>query len=141
MARFKVFTDGASRGNPGESGIGIIIYDQIGNVIKKWNEFIGKTTNNQAEYLALLKSIQIIKELKQTIDIEFIEFNADSELMVRQLKKEYKVKDTGLQPLFKSAYSELNSLNIPYSIKHVERNLNKEADKLANQGIDNKNSI
>lgn len=141
MAKLKAFTDGASRGNPGESGIGIVIYDENGKVIKKWNEYIGKTTNNRAEYLALLKSIQILKELKQTLDIEFVEFNADSELMVKQLKKLYKVKDAGLKPLYNSVLMELSSLKIPCSFTHVERSLNKEADKLANQGIDNKNSI
>lgn len=141
MARLKVFTDGASRGNPGESGIGIIIYDENDNIIKKWNEYIGKSTNNQAEYRALLKSIELIKELKQTIPIEFIVFCADSELMVKQLKLEYKVKDEGLKSLFKKFNTEINELKIPYTIKHVERKLNKEADKLANQGIDNRNAF
>ncbi|MBZ0201638.1 MAG: ribonuclease HI family protein [Ignavibacteria bacterium] len=141
MARLKVFTDGASRGNPGESGIGIIIYDDTGKIIKKWNEYTGKTTNNQAEYSALLKSIQLIEELNQAMEIEFIEFNADSELMIKQLKKQYKVKDAGLKQLYNSAIMQLSSLKIPHAFKHVERSLNKEADKLANQGIDNKNSI
>lgn len=141
MSRLKVFTDGASRGNPGESGIGIIIYDDKDNVIKKWNEYIGKGTNNQAEYLALIKSIELLKELKQTIPIEFIVFHADSELMVKQLKLEYKVKDESLKLLFKKFNTEINELKIPYTIKHVERKLNKEADKLANQGIDNKNAL
>lgn len=141
MAKLKVFTDGASRGNPGESGIGIFIHDENGKVIKKWNEYIGKTTNNQAEYSALLKSIQLIEELNQAMEIEFIEFNADSELMIKQLKKQYKVKDAGLKQLYNSAIMQLSSLKIPHAFKHVERSLNKEADKLANQGIDNKNSI
>ncbi len=141
MAKLKVFTDGASRGNPGESGIGVVIYDETGKVIKKWNEFVGKTTNNQAEYLALVKSIQIIKKLNQTIEIEFVEFNADSELMIKQLKKLYKVKDSGLKPLYNSAVSELSSFRFPYTFRHVERSLNKVADNLANQGIDNKNSL
>ncbi|MEO8514921.1 MAG: ribonuclease HI family protein [Ignavibacteria bacterium] len=141
MSRLKVFTDGASRGNPGESGIGIIIYDDNDNIIKKWNEYVGKGTNNQAEYLALIKSIELLKELKQTTDIEFVVFHADSELMVKQLKLEYKVKDEGLKSLFKKFNIEIENLKIPYTIKHVERKLNKEADKLANEGIDHKNSL
>jgi ribonuclease HI len=141
LARLKVFTDGASRGNPGEAGIGVIIYDDKDNVIKTWNEYLGKCTNNQAEYLAMLKSIELLKELKATHTIDFIEFHADSELMIKQLKLEYKVKDEGLKLLFKKAKNELDSLKIPHTIKHIERKLNKEADKLANQGIDNKNSI
>ena len=141
MAGIKVFTDGASRGNPGEAGIGIVIYDDKDNIIKKWNEYIGKTTNNQAEYLALLKSIELISELKQTLQIDFIKFHADSELMVKQCRLEYKVKDEGLKPLFKKFTSGINELKIPYTLKHVERKLNKEADKLANLGIDNKNAL
>lgn len=141
MGKLKVFTDGASRGNPGEAGIGIVVYDESDNIIKKWNEYIGKTTNNQAEYLALIKSLDLIRELKETIQIEFIEFFADSELMVKQLRLEYKVKDEGLKPLFKKFNTLINELKIPYKINHIERKLNKEADKLANMGIDNKNSL
>ena len=141
MARLKVFTDGASRGNPGEAGIGIIIYDEDDEIVKKWNEYIGKTTNNQAEYLALLKSLELISEIKKTLPVEFVEFFADSELMVKQLRLEYKVKDEGLKPLFKRFNNDINMLKIPYTIKHVERKLNKEADKLANEGIDHKNSL
>lgn len=141
MSKIKVYTDGASRGNPGESGIGIVIYDSTGTVLKTWNEYLGKSTNNQAEYLALIKSLDLLKELKQSEQIEFIEFYADSELMVKQLRLEYKVKDEGLKPLFKKFNSLINDLKIPYRINHIERKLNKEADKLANQGIDNKNSL
>ncbi len=141
MARLKVFTDGASRGNPGEAGIGIIIYDEDDEIVKTWNEYIGKTTNNQAEYLALLKSLELIFEIKKTLPVEFVEFFADSELMVKQLRLEYKVKDEGLKPLFKRFNNDINILKIPYTIKHVERKLNKEADKLANEGIDHKNSL
>ena len=64
MSKIKVYTDGASRGNPGESGIGIVIYDSTGAVLKTWNEYTGKSTNNQAEYNALLKSLELIKELR-----------------------------------------------------------------------------
>lgn len=141
MSKIKVYTDGASRGNPGESGIGIVIYDSRGAILKTWNEYTGKSTNNQAEYNALLKSLELIKELKQNHEITFIEFFADSQLMVRQMNLEYKVKDSGLLPLFKKAQAELNSLKIPHTIRHIERKLNKEADKLANMGIDNRHSL
>ena len=141
MGKVKVFTDGASRGNPGEAGIGIVIYDENENIVKSWNEYLGKTTNNQAEYLALIKSLDLLKELKDSIQIDLIEFYADSELMVKQLRLEYKVKDEGLKPLFKKFNTLINDLKIPYKINHIERKLNKEADKLANMGIDNKNSL
>lgn len=141
MSRIKVYTDGASRGNPGESGIGIIIYNENGSKLKSWNEFTGTLTNNQAEYRALLKSIELIHELKQTNKISFVEFCADSQLMVKQMNLDYKVKDAGLKQLFLKAQKDVNSLRIPYKITHIERNLNKEADNLANQGIDNKNAL
>jgi len=141
LARVKVYTDGAARGNPGEAGIGIVIYDENENIIKTWNEYIGKATNNQAEYLALIKSLDLLKELKESVQIDLIEFFADSELMVKQLRLEYKVKDEGLKTLFKKFNVLMNDLKIPYKINHIERKLNKEADKLANMGIDNKNSL
>ncbi len=141
MARLKVFTDGASRGNPGEAGIGIVVYDEKDSIVRTWNEYLGKTTNNQAEYMALIRSVQLLKKLMETMAIDFVEFHADSELMVKQVMLEYKVKDEGLKPLFKKFNSEINELKVPYTIKHVERKLNKEADKLANQGIDNRNSL
>jgi len=141
LARVKVYTDGAARGNPGEAGIGIVIYDEKENIIKTWNEYIGKATNNQAEYLALIKSLDLLKELKESVQIDLIEFFADSELMVKQLRLEYRVKDEGLKTLFKKFNVLMNDLKIPYKINHIERKLNKEADKLANMGIDNKNSL
>jgi len=141
LGKVKVFTDGASRGNPGEAGIGIVIYGEYDEIIKTWNDYLGKTTNNQAEYLALIKSLDLLKELKDSTQIDLIEFYADSELMVKQLRLEYKVKDEGLKPLFKKFNTLINELKIPYKINHIERKLNKEADKLANQGIDNKNSL
>jgi len=130
VARLKVFTDGASRGNPGEAGIGIVVYDEKDSIVRTWNEYLGKTTNNQAEYMALIRGVQLLKKLKESMTIDFVEFHADSELMVKQVKLEYKVKDEGLKPLFKKFNSEMNELKVPYTIKHVERKLNKEADKL-----------
>lgn len=140
MSRVKVYTDGASRGNPGESGIGIIIYDENGTKLKTWNEYTGRRTNNQAEYLALIKSTDLLSELKNETKISFIEFYADSQLMVKQMNLEYKVKDAGMKELFLKAQKLVNQLRLPYKFTHIERALNKEADKLANQGIDNKNT-
>ena len=143
MNKLKVFTDGASRNNPGESGIGIIIYDENNSVLKKWNEYIGKATNNQAEYKALIKSISLIEEIISGAEAapEFIEFNSDSELMVNQLKSKYRVKDAGMLLLYRLFLQEVKKLGIGYSVSHIDRKLNKEADKLANQAIDNKNSL
>lgn len=141
MGAIKVFTDGASRGNPGESGIGIIIYDESGSILAKWNEYIGVTTNNQAEYKALLKSIDLISKLDGNAPGEMVEFHADSELMVKQIKGMYKVKDKGLIQLHKEFNRKIKELGIKYKITHIDRSLNKDADKLANWAIDNKNSL
>lgn len=143
MSGLKVFTDGASRGNPGESGIGIVVTDDLDNIIIKWNEYLGKATNNQAEYRALLKSLDILKQLldENKIKIDFVEFYADSELMVKQIEGKYKIKNPGLKLLHSDFTKKIRSLGVRFSIKHIERELNKKADKLANQAIDNKNSL
>lgn len=143
MARLKVFTDGASRGNPGESGIGIVITDENDKVLKKWNEYLGKATNNQAEYKAIIKSLDILNEVvsDSSTKIEIIEFYADSELMVKQLRNEYKLKNPDLKLLHNEFIKKIRELGIKYTLHHVERALNKSADKLANQAIDNKNSL
>lgn len=143
MSNIKVFTDGASRGNPGKSGIGIIIYDESDNILKTWNEYIGVTTNNQAEYKALLRSLDLAGEIveEKKLKLDRIDFYADSELMVRQLKGEYKVKDAKLLLLYNEFRAKLSKFGNRYTITHIDREHNKEADKLANQAIDNKNSL
>ena len=138
-----MLSDGASRGNPGESGIGIVVTDENDNILKKWNEFIGIATNNQAEYKAILKSLEIIQDIinGSKSEIDFIEFYADSELIVKQLRNEYKIKNTELKLLHAEFLRKIRAIGIKYSINHIDRELNKTADKLANQAIDNKNSL
>lgn len=131
--RIIAYTDGASRGNPGLAGIGIAFYDDTGELIKTFNEYIGETTNNIAEYKALIKALEIGQELKA----KEMEVYADSELMVKQLKGEYKVKNEGLKPLYNAAKGLINALD-SFKITHVKREFNKEADKLANIAIDSR---
>ncbi len=126
-----VYTDGASRGNPGKAGIGAVIYDQNGQVLKEISEYIGEATNNVAEYKAVIAGIRAGIDLKATM----IEVNADSQLLVRQLNGEYRVKNEGLKPLYKEALKILSCFK-SYKIKHIPREKNKIADKLANRGID-----
>jgi ribonuclease HI len=130
MKRITAYTDGASRGNPGDAGIGIVFVDENGNVIREIAEYIGQTTNNIAEYTALITA------LKEAVEMgyEVIEIVSDSELMVKQLNGEYQVKNEGIKPLHKEA-SELLKEFKQYSIRHVRREQNKRADELANQGI------
>lgn len=140
MSKIKVFTDGASRGNPGNAGIGIIIYDENDFILRTYKEYLGETTNNQAEYRALLKSIDLIKKLEANIQVTFdrIEFYSDSELLVNQINFDYQTKDPELAVLNSKFHVLSKKLNKPYVISHIDRAKNKNADKLANIAIDDK---
>ena len=144
MSKIKVFTDGASRGNPGHSGIGIVIYDVNDFILKTYKEYISETTNNQAEYIALIKSLEQIKKLQDEMlppngeEIESIEFYSDSELIVNQINFEYRVKEPELALLNNKFHVLAKKLNKPYSVFYIERSKNKNADKLANMAIDSK---
>lgn len=128
------FTDGASRGNPGESGIGVVINTESGERVASMYGYIGKTTNNIAEYTALQTC------LKQVIAMECTELivHSDSELMVKQLNGIYKVKDAGIKKEYEIVRHLLGTAAFQFAISHVPREQNKEADKLANLGIDSK---
>ena len=131
------FTDGASRGNPGESGIGIILKDEQGNILFTASGYIGKATNNIAEYEALLACLQKVAQM----ECKKLIVHSDSELMVRQILGRYKVKDKKLQEYFQSAKQYLKAATYEFSIRHIERSLNSEADMLANAGIDGREPI
>lgn len=128
---FTIYVDGASRGNPGEAGAGIVILDENGRVVKSLKGYLGVTTNNQAEYKALLLALKEVKRLA----IERIIIRSDSELVVRQIKGEYRIKDKGIRPLYEEVIGLLKELK-GYDIIHIDREENKEADRLANQAID-----
>jgi ribonuclease HI len=131
------FTDGAARGNPGESGIGVIFKDEQGITLAKLHGYIGETTNNIAEYTALLACLKSAPKTKCTRLV----VHSDSELMVRQLLGEYKVKDPNLKALYLKVHRLLAKAAFEFEIKHVRRELNKEADQLANLGIDSRKAI
>lgn len=137
MPVIKVFTDGASKGNPGKSGIGIVVYDENNFIINSHKEFLGDATNNQAEYKALLKSLDIIKKLSKDGEYTFdrVEFYSDSELMVNQVNFDYYVKEPELAILNNKFHVKIKKLGFPYSITHIDRSLNKAADRLANLAI------
>jgi len=124
-----VFTDGASRGNPGKAGIGVAIYRDK-ELILELHEYVGIRTNNEAEYLALIKALQKIKELNETSANIF----SDSEFLVKQMKKEYKVKAEKIVPLNQMAVNLLVGLEVKFH--WVPREDNLKADELANKGID-----
>ena len=128
------YTDGASRGNPGESGVGIILKDELGNVITSHYGYIGKATNNIAEYTALTACLKLV----QTTKCSRLIVHSDSELMVRQLNGQYKVKDAGLKKHFQHIQNILGVAPFRFMIRHISREKNREADELANRGIDTK---
>ncbi|MBI5049078.1 MAG: ribonuclease HI family protein [Deltaproteobacteria bacterium] len=128
-----IYVDGASRGNPGDAGIGVVIATGSGKTLKEIAKYLGKATNNVAEYQALIAALKEAKSL----DVEAIKIFADSELMVKQIKGEYKVKSAGLLPLYKEAKGLLMQFS-RYDIIHINRERNTEADRLANQAIDSK---
>jgi len=129
--KIKIFTDGGARGNPGPAAIGIVIIDDKGKFLDKKAEYIGKATNNQAEYQALIKGLELAKGLKPQEVICYL----DSELVVKQMKQEYKVKDKDLQPLFIKAWNAAIKLR-KVSYHHIGRESNKEADELLNLELD-----
>jgi ribonuclease HI len=129
--KLTIFTDGGARGNPGPGGIGAVIYDENKKKIAEISEFLGHSTNNQAEYKAVIAAMKKAKEL----GAEFLEFFLDSELVVKQLKREYKVKNPDLAPLFLQIYNlEMGFKKISFC--HIPRERNKEADALANMAMD-----
>jgi ribonuclease HI len=123
--------DGGARGNPGPAGIGVVLKDESGEVIAEIARGIGEATNNVAEYSALIAGLELALEEGVT-DLEVY---LDSELVVSQIKGEWKIKNDRLRTLAVKARSLLDRF-ARKSIAHVPRELNSDADKLANQGMD-----
>ncbi len=128
---FILNVDGASRGNPGRAGAGAVIRDPGDRVIKRLKKYLGITTNNGAEYQALVMGL---KEA-HSLGIDSIKVLSDSELLVKQLKGEYRVKSPELRPFYEKAVELLNSFK-EFKISHVYRDDNSTADSLANEAID-----
>jgi len=125
----ELFIDGASQGNPGEAGVGVVICNN-GEVIKNFSKPIGATTNNVAEYYALIYGLQeaLFLQAREVI------VNTDSELLAKQLNKDYKVKNASLKPLFAQAQHLLSGFS-SFRINQIPRTQNKGADKLATKAI------
>lgn len=129
----EIFIDGASRGNPGPSGIGIIFCDSDSKVIKKLFKFIGNTTNNIAEYTALIYALQ-----EALIDrYEDVLVKSDSELLTKQIRGEYKVKNENLKPYYEQFLHLSRGFN-KVEVVSIDRKDNSLADKLANKAVDSR---
>ncbi len=125
------YTDGGARGNPGPAAYGVVIQSSDGRVIAELQRYLGETTNNEAEYQGLIAAL----EYALAHHVEKLKVFSDSELIVRQIQKHYKVKSGGLRPLYDRAQELIGRLG-PFSISHVRREQNREADRLVNEAID-----
>ncbi len=135
-----IYTDGGSRGNPGPAGVGVVIDNEQGQILKEYGERIGEATNNEAEYQAVILALQKARQLfgKEKIKQTKVDFYLDSELVVKQLNHLYKIEEEKLQPLFMKIWNLLVGFN-EIKFTHVPREKNKEADRLVNEALDKDN--
>lgn len=127
-----MYSDGGSRGNPGPSAIGAVVYDaSTGQILGEVSEYIGVTTNNQAEYRAVIAGLKLAKELGATA----VDCRMDSMLVVKQMRREWKIKEQSLAPLV----LEIHNLSVQIgrvAFYHVPREQNQHADALVNKALD-----
>lgn len=138
MKKLIIYTDGGSRGNPGPSGIGVVICNEKLQPIKKYSEYLGNGTNNEAEYEAVIFALKKIKALfgNKIAKNSEIEIRSDSEFLVKQMKGEYKVLDSKIQPLFLLVWNlRLDFQKVKF--KFIRREKNQQADDLVNEALDN----
>ena len=128
-----IYTDGASKGNPGPAGIGVVIYDKEDRTVGRISTTIGRNTNNFAEYTAIIRAIKIALYFK-TKDLRI---RTDSELAVKQIKGEYKISSDKIKPLYDEVISLKKKFN-SFRIDHIPRSLNEKADFLAKSAISGK---
>ncbi|MCL4501668.1 MAG: ribonuclease HI family protein [Deltaproteobacteria bacterium] len=128
---WSLYSDGASRGNPGQAGVGVVLVDPYGQIAVRNLKYLGQATNNVAEYRGLLLGL----EMARNLGIKKIQIYSDSELLVRQINGAYRVKKPHLLALWQQARRELQQFE-SFEVIHVPRELNREADRLANQAID-----
>jgi ribonuclease HI/probable phosphoglycerate mutase len=128
---WKIFTDGASRGNPGPASIGAVLYDGAGREAHTVSRGIGRATNNEAEYRAAIAGL----EAAFALGARNVELQMDSELVVRQLTFRYKVRNARLRPLFERLV-DLRRRFDSFDVQAIPRERNKRADQLANQALD-----
>jgi ribonuclease HI len=137
--KYILFTDGGSRGNPGPAAIGVVIANERGQAIKKYGQAIGETTNNEAEYQAVIFALKKFKQVfgKAKAKAAGIEMRLDSELVVSQLNHRYKIEEPNLQTLFLQVWNlTLDFGEVKFTV--IPREQNKEADKLVNEALDKK---
>ena len=123
--------DGGSRGNPGPASYGVVIRDPRGEIVARLKKYIGRTTNNVAEYYGLIAAL----DYAESHQVRALHIESDSELLVKQMRGQYKVKSGDLKPLFERA-KKMSQSFASFQIRHVYREQNREADALANEAMD-----
>ena len=127
-----IYTDGGARGNPGPAAIGIVIYDSLQKEMQRHKEYIGETTNNQAEYKALIKALQMALKMGAQTLVCYL----DSELVVKQMQGHYRIREEGIAMLTTEALKLISKFKQVEFI-HIPRAKNKLADQLVNEALDN----
>ena len=137
MRKIIIYTDGGSRGNPGPSAVGFVFCNEKNEIIKKYSEYIGEVTNNEAEYQAVIAALKKFKALfgKKLAENSEVEVKSDSELLIKQQNSQYKILEPKIQELFIVLWNlRLDFKKIKFSL--IPREKNKEADRLANEALD-----
>jgi ribonuclease HI len=137
MAKVVVFTDGGSRGNPGPAALGVFIQTADGKELVRIGKRLGETTNNVAEYSAIVEAFNWLLENKQKLDIQAVDFFMDSQLACSQLNGLYKVKNPRIRDFVFELRQKEAQLQVPIAYAHVPREQNKKADFMVNQALDN----
>jgi len=137
MTKYIIYTDGGSRGNPGPAAIGFVIEEEGGTLKKEYGEYIGRATNNEAEYRAVIFALKKLKQLigKSALWEAKVTVHADSELLVKQINGHYKIMEPEIQRLF----LELWNLKLDFGdikFRHIRRERNRTADRMVNAALD-----
>lgn len=135
--KITIYIDGGARGNPGPAALGVLFLRERGQFLKEYSQYLGEKTNNEAEYLALIFALKKAKALfsKEKIETLSIELKSDSELLIKQMKGEYKIKTPAIQNLFLQAWNlKIAFKNLKFYL--ISREENKKADKLVNEALD-----
>ena len=139
--KITIYIDGGARNNPGPAALGVLFQGEKGQFLKEYYQYLGKKTNNEAEYLALIFAFKKVRALfgKEKTKTLPIELKSDSELLIKQMKGEYKIKAPAIQKLFLEAWNlKIDFKNLKFYL--ISREENKKADKLVNEAMDREKS-
>lgn len=136
MGKLRINCDGGARGNPGPAAAAFVVRDDNNNIVYKGSKYLGESSNNFAEYSAILLAFEWLIEKANKENVEILNFFLDSELAVKQLNGIYKVKDEKLRVLFMAIKEYIKKLTIPVTFSHVTRDKNQFADILVNNTLD-----